>query len=95
MRGRLELDVGAFPELRAFVEAAQASGQRAVLRDGNTDVALIVPIVRDEHQGTVRRNQVLDAIAGAAGTLPHPLSLDEIRAIVDQDRVEAYRAKHA
>ncbi|HEX5501805.1 MAG TPA: AbrB/MazE/SpoVT family DNA-binding domain-containing protein [Thermomicrobiales bacterium] len=58
--------------------------------------ATVVFVLTDE--GTVElrvpRYPTIASLRGAAGTLPQPMSWDEIKRVVADERAAAYRARH-
>ncbi len=102
----IPVDVSAIPELARLADEVNRSRTPRVLRRDGTDLALIVPAgsrtrrrakftLIDTSDLPPVPHRTVDEVAGFAGRLPRPLSWDEIRAVVDAERAEAWRAKYS
>ena len=91
------IDVSTMPELARLAEEVRPTRQPRVLRRGTEDLAELRPAPpRPRHTPPPRTDQypTIDALVGAAGSLPEPRSWEELRTIAAEDRAAASRAKH-
>ena len=92
------VDISTIPELARLADEVQRTRQARVLRRDGEDVALLVPVMplprRRAKKTLSRRFPDIASLAGAAGSLPRPLTWQEIEEIVRDERAEAYRDKH-
>lgn len=89
------------PSLQSAAREVAETKRRLVIRQDGKPVAFIVPANRVVKRRVRRAMTVADGVqkyptvaslAGAAGTLPHPLSWDEMREIAWEDHIaEKYR----
>ena len=101
-REAIRVDITDMPDLSRLARHVQESRLPRLLQQDGEPVALLVPA------GGRRREpvQFIDTsalppvphrtvaeLAGFAGSLPRPLSWDEVKAIVAEERAERWRAK--
>jgi hypothetical protein len=91
------VDISGMPELAQLADEVARTKRPCILRRGADQVAVLVPVSspkRPRRRTGGSSDLSLDALVGAAGSLPYPLEWSEIKRIVRDERADAYRAKH-
>ena len=91
------IDISTMPEVARLAEEVHRTRRPRVLRRGTEDLAELRPVPprpRRTPKPLTDQYPDIDSLVGAAGSLPEPLSWEEMRAIAAEDRAAAYRAKH-
>jgi|SRR5215213_230761 len=90
------VDIDAAPDLAALVDEVQRTRRTYILKRGEKEVAILRPVgalARPRPGKRRRRYPTVASVVGAAGTLARPMSWDELRTLVRDERADAYRAK--
>jgi hypothetical protein len=99
------IEVSSMPELDRLVEEVGRTRRPRLLARNGKPIAMLVPAGSDNQRRKPTRlvdtsglppvpHRTVAELAGIAGSLPKPLTWDEIKDIVDEERAEAWRAKH-
>jgi hypothetical protein len=91
------IDISTMPDVLRLTEEVRQTQQPRLLRRNGEDVALLVPVLakprRTARRRLSKRYPTIASLAGAAGSLPRPMSWKEVQEIVREERAAAYRAK--
>lgn len=83
-------NITAIPELLRITLDAVRSRQSVVLTTGDDAVAVLTPMsqTRVSQMGPVPTWEEIQALQGAAGSLPRPLAWEDVRRIAEEDRAD-------